>query len=511
MLPQVGLFMGLQQKELRLANEFQNLLRNTATLAGARLFQFATGLFRIKISAIILGPAGLGLIDQLTFLTNKISQFVTVGTVEAFVKQLSENNSQQRNVELIKSAFKSYFLVILFFVLLSVILLLTFSKDISEYVFGGSSYLNFYFIALITFPLLVIGTFPFSVLKAFKNIREISRARMIISVVQILLALPIIYLYELNGAALYIPISYFIDFAIIFFIARKLHLRDMGITFTSIMKANLVPSYLRELFVFSGFGLTVGVYLIISEILCRGIVVDQLGVEAIGIYSPILLFASVFTGFVLPSLSTYLFPRFAEIQKNNAAISSLINDALRLSSFGLVPMLFIGIPLSEVLIKVFYSADFIKSYKFLPFHFVGLAFYVWWYVFTQSFTPTGRIKIHGIFRIFYFSIDIGVTYFGVKYFGLYGWMFKHIISPFIFFWVYYLYSKKNMGFRMISANALLMSYIFTASSFIACFTVLGWDYLKYGMSVVSLVVLVFLLNSREKNVLMKKMSLLIKK
>ena len=69
-----------------------------------------------------------------------------------------------------------------------------------------------------------------------------------------------------------------------------------------------------------------------SEFVCRSIVVSNLGVDSIGLYSPIIMWASMITGFILPSFSTYLYPRFCEI-KSDVEISSLLNDGIRLGTF----------------------------------------------------------------------------------------------------------------------------------------------------------------------------------
>ena len=123
------------------------------------------------------------------------------------------------------------------------------------------------------------------------------------------------------------------------------------------------------------------------------------------------------TGFILPAFSTY--PRFCELNSNKE-ISSLLNDGIRLGTFAMMPLLLIGIPYKNIIISLFYSDEFLGASVYLAYHFIGVTFYVWWYVFGQSMTPTGRIKQHGVFLMLYFALDMIVTYFFVKEIGLYG-------------------------------------------------------------------------------------------
>jgi O-antigen/teichoic acid export membrane protein len=236
----------------------------------------------------------------------------------------------------------------------------------------------------------------------------------------------------------------------------------MKIDIKFIMKTSFKSEFVKELVLFSGFGLLVGTYGIFSEFTCRSIVVENLGVDKIGLYSPVIVWAGLFTGFILPSFSTYLYPRFAETKSNNEIIG-VLNDAFRLGSFALIPLLFLAIPYRDFFIPLLYSKEFSEASLYLPTHFIGVVFYVYWFVFTQAMSPTGRIKQHGFLMILFLTLDIIVTYITVPIFGLYGWMLKHIISPFIFFHLYYFYMKKSIDFKFSWSNIAVMSYLVLGS------------------------------------------------
>jgi len=186
---------------------------------------------------------------------------------------------------------------------------------------------------------------------------------------------------------------------------------------------------------------------------------------------------------------------------------------LRLGSFMIVPLLFIGIPYRKFIISIFYSKEFINAAIYLPFHFLGIAFYVWWFVFSQAMTPTGRIKQYGVFQLFFYSINILVTYFFVKDFGLWGWMLKHIISPFIFFWIYSIYANKYMGFKLLHKNFNLMSYILISSFLlivIDSFLSIGY-LLILIIGPLLLIGTIFFLEQSEKRFILEKIKIYIAK
>ncbi len=475
-----------------------------------RVAQFAAGLVTTKINALLLGTVGIGIINQLNFLTEKMSQFTTLSMGEAVVKQIAENKVKKNASEIISSALKSYITLVTLFSLITISLLLLFSNALTNYIFGEGDFMAYFYIAVFTFPLHIIGSIPLAILRGVMNIKLISQIRIGIVFTNLLFAVPLIYFFKIEGALFYVPLSYLVDLLLHFIIAERIYFKKLGINLKSINKASFRTDFIHELFYFSGFGITIGTYGIFSELICRSIVVSYLGIDQIGLYSPIIMWASVMTGFLLPALSTYLYPRFCEL-KSTDEITGLLNDSLRLGSMVIIPLLFIGIPYRDSVIAFFYSDDFISASEYLPFHFFGLLFYVWYYVFTQAMTPTGRIKIHGFFQLLYFSTDILVTYIFVEKYGLYGWMLKHFLSPFVFFFVYFFYANSKMGFKLSKENTFFMIFILFTSLILIYFnTIEHLKWVAYFIGPLMLFSSYFFLTRSEKDFLLYKLKSTIK-
>lgn len=471
----------------------------------ARTAQFIAGLVTNKISAVLLGTVGVGIVNQLNFLTQQMSQFTTLSMIEAVVKQIAENKHKENAKEIICSVYKSYIVLVSFFLFISIIILLAFSNFLTMLVFGDVKFVSYFFIGLFTFPLSILSSIPISILRGFRDLKLISHIRLAIIFLNLFIAIPLIYFYNIKGAVIYIPISYIIELLFHYFAASNVYFKKLGINIKNIWNAPFRIDFIKELFYFTGFGFTVGTYGIFSEFTCRSIVVSKLGVDQIGLYSPIIMWASMLTGFLLPALSTYLYPRFCELKKTSE-INGLLNDALRLGTIFVIPLVLLAIPFKEIIISIFFSKEFTSAAIYLPYHFFGLIFYVWWYVFTQAMTPTGRIKQHGIFQILYFSIDMLTTLYFVKKCGLYGWMLKSIVSPFIFFWVYSIYSYKRMNFRLSKDNVILMSFLIISTLSIILiinFTLFGKQ-IAYFIGPTLLFLSFFFLKQTEKSFLITK-------
>ncbi|NQU85303.1 MAG: oligosaccharide flippase family protein, partial [Mariniphaga sp.] len=249
--------------------ELKKLVKNTSYLMLTKVFQFIAGIFRSKLNAVLLGTAGVGIVNQLTFLTQSLTKFTLLSMSEAVVKQIAESRDKDTVTEVINSSLKSYIILILSFMSISIILFNYFSDDLTKYVFGDIKYIRYFFIALFTFPILVLNSIPFAILKGFKNVKAISQARVLIIIVNLLIFIPLIILYKLDGAIIFIPSSYILTLTINYLFVKYQHLSNLKISFLSIMKAPLHKGYVKELLLFSGVGLSVGSYSIFSEFTCR--------------------------------------------------------------------------------------------------------------------------------------------------------------------------------------------------------------------------------------------------
>ena len=358
---------------------------------------------------------------------------------------------------------KSYITIISIVLIFVIIIALLFSKQITIYFFGDSQYFVFFLIGLVSFPILNINGVSFAILKSFKQIKYLARSELIVIIINILIFIPLVFLWRLMGAVIYITFAYITTLVVNHYYAQNIILRKINISLKDILKAKINKNVIKELFIFAGYGLTAGVALIFTDTVTRSIVVTKLGISQIGIYSPVFIWTSLFAGLIMPSIATYLYPRFCEC-KSDFELIGIMNDSLRFVTLLMIPFILLSIPIRFQLIPLFYSDKFKSSGNYLPWHFIGTLFYMWMYVFDQAMKPTGRIKMGGIIIIIMCILDFAVVYFLVPKIGLYGYMLKFLISPILVFVFYYLYWKNIIHFKLEMKNIGIMIYLI--SSFI---------------------------------------------
>ena len=484
-------------------NEMKTLAKNTIILASPTVLSFIVGILKSKFIAIFLGTTGVGLTNQLLATINMIRQSTLSFLPDGMVKLVAKENAIKSNDIEIYNIIKTYFVMVFPIVILTTILGYVFADEMTKYIFGDIKYKLFFLIGFTAIPVSILGASFRAFLKAFKEIKSFAISDILIIIINLITFLPLIYFFGLIGGIIYITLSFFISFIIVVFLVKKNVFKKYNITFKSIKNAVFSQKYFKEMLAFVGVGLIAGTFRVFENISTRAIVVNNIGIDKLGIYSPITKWEALFIGFILPAVYTYLYPRLSEA-KDNKDINKVINVVIRLITFVCLPFVMVGISLRHWVIPLFYSEDFIDAAIYLPYHFSFLLFAIWSTIFEQIFAPTGRLKMLLFFVIITNSISLIMVYYLVPIYGLYGYLFRYTITPFMTIMIFYFYWRKTIDFRIRKENVYVILY----ALFCSLLFILLKDYNSFillALSLILILLLVFLLNSKEKNFLLLKL------
>src|ERR1035438_293666 len=188
--------------------ELKILLRNTSYLVVTKVIKFIVGIISTKMIAIFLGTLGAGIIAQLSQLTGSISQFTLLSMNDGLVKQIAESDKNDKGFnQVFATLIKSYIAIISIVLVFALALSFYFSKELTILFFGDIKYYNYCIIGLASFPILIINSISYAILKGFKQIKYIARSELIVIIINILFFIPLIYIWGLIGAVIYITIS----------------------------------------------------------------------------------------------------------------------------------------------------------------------------------------------------------------------------------------------------------------------------------------------------------------
>lgn len=72
----------------------KQILKSSSIIGGASIINILIGLFKIKVVAVLLGPAGIGLIGLLQNVMSMTSSVASMGMGTAGTRQIAEANAE---------------------------------------------------------------------------------------------------------------------------------------------------------------------------------------------------------------------------------------------------------------------------------------------------------------------------------------------------------------------------------------------------------------------------------
>lgn len=313
-------------------------------MGGASVITMLTALARGKVVALLLGPAGVGMMGVLNQLTSVLTQIFGFGLGSSAVKFVANSEDSVRDArERIVHDFSRKLSVIGGCFTMIMALPLCFIT------FGSLDSLMLVLIAGLAVPLGIISMALGSLLQARGDMKAVARTQIIGAIAAFLIGVPLIWLGGTWGLALSVVIS---SACPLWIISRQLKLRNSP--WVGIMAAQDTQAPLIEM----GFAL-VGTTIIaqLASYASRVIVVNQVGIISGGYYQAAFSIAGTIPGFIFSAMSTDFYPRVSGAKTENEALD--ITDRQIKAGIIMAAPFFIGLVLfGKELLSLFYTPQF---------------------------------------------------------------------------------------------------------------------------------------------------------
>ena len=321
----------------------------------------------MKVSAVFLQPAGLGIVSQLTGFQSLLRRFVTLGVGGGVTRYVAEFNSKQerRALERLLQTVFSAFVVT---GAISVLACLIFAPQLANLVLADRSLGLLIVLIGIAIPLTaqvgVINRF----LQGMLKIREMVVLGIVSSALGVIITIPLIVLGGVTGAVLSIPLSSLFALIIGQFYLQRLVLREQHIHLRLTLPDREMGVKLLR------FGGTRGLmalveYLVLLAI--RSLIISRLGAESNGLYQTALAMSNRYLGMIFVAVWAYGMPKVATMLGDPDGISRLQNDILRLLFLALVPLVVLILVFRNIWIPILYSKAFLGAYSLVGWRVVG--------------------------------------------------------------------------------------------------------------------------------------------
>lgn len=339
----------------------------SSLFGGVQVFTIIFTIIRTKAAALLLGPAGMGIVGLFTASIDFIGAATNFGLATSAVRSLAQVSSEGdetklgETVTVVKNLAMATGLG-------GMLVMMGFSVSISELVFGNAAYRWAFVILGVTLLLNQLLASRQALIQGFRKLNLLALCTIINAVASLLVTVPLYYFFGTDGI---VP-------ALVLISAANLL---AGIYFSSHLGYARVPVALWESFRRGGDILRLGFFIGFSGLLGLGsayilrLFINEFGsLEEVGLYSAGFAIINTYVGLVFTAMATDYFPRLSLASADPKLFSEEVSHQMEVALLLLGPILCWFVVLVEPLVSLLYSSDFVGIVDMLVWSALGMLF-----------------------------------------------------------------------------------------------------------------------------------------
>lgn len=443
------------------------LIRAASLTGGASVLNIISGLVRMKLAAIVFGPAGMGVIGILQSTVGTISNTAGLGLRDIGSRQIAIASAQKdvQKVEIVESALVLGSLLLAVF---TCILVFIFRDHISFALIGtGEISTQLAVIVPGIAATMMVGAYV-SVLAGQSKISTISKITAGTAVVSLAITAPILLLNREIAIPLFVIAAPMTNFLICAIFTNRKSIR------LSIFRK--LPSQWAATFwtiCRLGFPVMLGAALTsFSQLSVRTLCQDMLGLESVGAITAAWQISLHYINFLIVAASYSFLPELSRRMGQGVESNRLVSEQASSLSLLSMPILLLTIGFSEYVIRIFYTSAFIDAIDLLKWIILGDIFRIASHSLTLNLLAGGHTKAYLGCKLVENSSVVLLTYLLLPKFGLAGFGIAHLLSQALTATSFGLANKffantrwKAKNIKQLFATLMVCSTIFAASMF----------------------------------------------
>ena len=419
-------------------------MKATSIFGGVQIFNIIISIGRSKILAILLGPAGIGVLGLIMSTTKLISSLTNFGLGISAVKEIAiafELGDEKQMAKTITIVKRWIWYTGLFGTLLTILL----SPFLSELTFGNKDYTVAFLWLSMTLLLNQLTSGSFVFLQGLRKLKYLAKANVIGAILGLLVSVPIYYYMGVKGIVPAMIFTSILGFFVAYFFTRKVKSITVHVTSKETKekgKGMLIMGFMLSI---SGI-MVLGVSYVI-----RIFINNNGGVEDVGLYNAGIAIISTYVGLLFTAMETDYFPRLSAVINDNKKAIELINQQAEIAILILAPVLIVFLVFVDWIITILYSSEFIPIKEMIYWAAIGMFFKVAAWVVSFFFIAKGASKLFFWNELVTNIYTLILNLVGYYYWGLTGLGLSYLISYFIYLIQIYSITRKIYNFSFSSA------------------------------------------------------------
>lgn len=436
------------------SSSYKAILKATGVFGVMQFFKLFVNIISSKVVAVLLGPAGIGIISLLTSAVNLITaitsfEFITVATKEV----ASQENP--KDVLKMNTLLQTLHKISMFIGLLGFSLSLCLSKYLSLLTFSDTDHSSWFRWLSIYFVCLALSNARLALLQGMNSIKKLASCQALITILTSLSSISIYYFLRFEGIVWVFISAGFIQLFSTFYFTRNYSLQ---------LDFSNLELFFKESSHIISFGLLLSINLIIGQIIVFFIkwYLNDGGnaTSILGYYDVTNVVLVSYLGLIFNAMAYDFYPRLAAISNNEKAANDLINQQIEIALLIVTPAILIMSVVAPFVLQILYSKDFLDAYVILKIALFSV-------IVKAVIFPLGYyLLVKSNKKIFFFQAllgDVANLFFSVVFYnlmGIKGLGLAILLNYILHLIVLYVVIRKKFNFHFQIVSKKLMTFCF---------------------------------------------------
>lgn len=423
----------------------RQIFRTSAIMGSASAIDMVIGIVKVKVLAVLLGPAGIGLMGLYQNIMGMASTLAGCGVATSGVRQLAAAADEQETLDIVRRAL---WLGNLMLGLIGMALLWLLRDSVSQWVFDDVAHAEKVgWLGLGVLLTLIAGS-QTALLQGLRRIGDLARVNIISASIGAVVGILAIYLLGEEGVLWFVLSAPAISVLVALYYASRLPRPQTAYEW------HVIQQQWQAMLKLGIPLMAAGLLTLITQLVVRSIIVREIGLDASGYFQAAWAISMTYIGFVLGAMGSDYFPRLTEVINDHGRAGKLVNEQAEMALLLSAPALLAMVTLAPWIISLLYAESFAPAIEILRWQVLGDILKV-------SSWPLGFIVLAlgrgGVFigtQLTWNVMYLGAIVLGIHEYGLIVAGIGFWIAYLILYGVVAMVAMRLIGFKLDRRNGL---------------------------------------------------------
>ena len=421
----------------------RQVFRSSAIIGGASVIGMVINIVKVKVLAVLLGPAGIGLMGLYQNIMLMASTLAGCGLGSSGVRQLAASVDEAETLSIVRRAL---WLGNLMLGIAGMAILWLLREPVARWVFGSSAHASEVGWLGIGLLLTLIAGSQTALLQGLRRVDDLAKVSILSALVGALVGVLVVYLLGKDGVLWFVLTAPAASVLVVSYYAARLPHPQAPYDLAAIQQQWLAMLKLGIPI------MTAGLLMLTTQLAMRSIVLRELGLEASGYFQAAWAISFTYVGFVLNSMAMDYYPRLTAVVSDHERARKLVNEQTEMGLLLAGPLLMAMITFAPWVIQLLYAQGFSPAAELLSWQVLGDILKVASAPLVIICFAMGRggvsIIIHFVWSVAY----LGTVVFGIRDFGLVIAGVGFGVAYLVFYVVVVIVANKLIGFKPTQRN-----------------------------------------------------------